>query len=71
MVKRRAADAGFDPDEVTCHTLRGTGITTDLENGGKLETALHIAGHSSATTTKLYDRRQQNVEQEEIDRIRM
>ena len=71
MVKRRAADAGFEPDEVTCHTFRGTGITTYLENGGELETAQHIAGHNSATTTKLYDRRQQNVEQEEIERIRI
>lgn len=71
MVKRRAEVAGFDPDEVTCHTFRGTGITTYLENGGELETAQHIAGHNSATTTKLYDRRQQNVEQEEIERVRI
>jgi site-specific recombinase XerD len=71
MVKRRAEDAGFDPDQVCCHTFRGTGITTYLENGGKLETAQHIAGHASATTTKLYDRRNQNVQQEEIERIRI
>jgi integrase len=56
---------------VCCHTFRGTGITTYLENGGKLETAQHIAGHASATTTKLYDRRNQNVQQEEIERIRL
>ena len=71
MVKRRARDAGFDPDQVCCHTFRGTGITTYLENGGQLETAQHIAGHASATTTKLYDRRNQNVQQEEIERIRI
>jgi integrase len=71
MVKRRAEEAGFDPDQVCCHTFRGTGITTYLENGGKLETAQHIAGHASATTTKLYDRRNRNVEQEEIERIRI
>jgi hypothetical protein len=71
MVKRRAEEAGFDSDEVTCHTFRGTGITTYLENGGELETAQHIAGHNSATTTKLYDRREQNVEQEEIERVRI
>ena len=71
MVKRRAEDAGFDPDRVSCHTFRGTGITTYLENGGKLETAQHIAGHSNASTTKLYDRRNQRVEQEEVERIRI
>lgn len=62
MVKRRAEDADFDPDQVCGHTLRGTGITTYLENRGKLETAQHIAGHASATTTKLYNRRNQNVQ---------
>lgn len=41
MVKRRAADASFDPDQVTCHTVRGTGITTYLENGGELEPPPH------------------------------
>ena len=71
MVKRRAQDVGFDPDQVCCHTFRGTGITTYLENGGKLETAQHIAGHSNASTTKLYDRRNQRVEQEEVERIRI
>jgi len=69
MVKRRAEETGFDPDPVTCHPFRGTGIKTYLENGGELETAQHIAGHHSAATTKLYDRRQQTVEQEEIERI--
>ena len=71
MVKRRAADASFDPGQVCCHTFRATGITTYLENGGQLDTAQHIAGHASATTTKLYDRRSQNVQQEEIERIRI
>lgn len=71
MVKRRAKDAGFDPDQVCCHTFRGTGITTYLENGGQLETAQHIAGHASASTTKLYDRRHQRVDQQEIERIRI
>jgi site-specific recombinase XerD len=71
MVKRRAEEAGFDRDQVSCHTFRGTGITIYLENGGKLETAQHIAAHASAKTTKLYDRRSQKVEQEEIERIRM
>lgn len=71
MVKRRAKRAGFDPDQVCCHTFRGTGITTYLENGGDLETAQHIAGHASAETTKLYDRRRQHASQEEVERIRI
>jgi hypothetical protein len=47
------------------------GVTTYLENGGKLETAQQSVEHNSATTTKLYDRRNQSVQQEEIERIRI
>ncbi|MFB6232464.1 MAG: tyrosine-type recombinase/integrase [Salinibacter sp.] len=71
MVKRRASDAGFDPDQISCHTFRATGITTYLENDGDLETAQHIAGHASANTTRIYDHRDQRVEQEEIERVRI
>jgi site-specific recombinase XerD len=69
MVKTRAAEAGLDPRRVCCHTFRGTGITAYLENGGKLEVAQHIAGHSDASTTKLYDRRRELVDQEEVEKI--
>jgi site-specific recombinase XerD len=71
MVKRRASDAGFDPDQISCHTFRATGITTYLENDGDLETAQHIAGHASANTTRIYDHRDQKVAQEEIERVRI
>ncbi|MBB4059631.1 tyrosine-type recombinase/integrase [Salinibacter ruber] len=71
MVKRRAEEAGFDPSQVSCHTFRATGITTYLENGGDLETAQHIAGHASANTTRIYDRRDDHVDQEEIERVRI
>ncbi|MCS3755201.1 tyrosine-type recombinase/integrase [Salinibacter ruber] len=71
MVKRRAEEAGFDPAQVTCHTFRATGITTYLENDGDLETAQHIAGHASANTTRIYDHRNERVDQEEIERVRI
>jgi site-specific recombinase XerD len=69
MVKARAEDGGLDPRRICCHTFRGTGITAYLENGGKLEVAQHIAGHSDASTTKLYDRRRELVDQEEVEKI--
>ena len=71
MVKRRAEEAGFDPAQVTCHTFRATGITTFLKNGGDLETAQHVAGHASANTTRIYDHRDRQVAQEEIERVRI
>lgn len=69
MVKTRAEAAGLDPSRVCCHTFRGTGITAYLENDGKLEVAQYIAGHADASTTKLYDRRQELVSKEEVEKI--
>lgn len=71
MVKRRARAAGFESSSVCCHTFRATGITTYLMNDGLLETAQAIAGHESARTTGLYDRRDDEVTVSEIERIRI
>ena len=54
---------------IGCHTFRGTGITNFLENGGKLEDAQTMAGHSSAKTTKLYDRRERKIQRGEVEKI--
>jgi site-specific recombinase XerD len=69
MIRRRMLAAGLVGD-IGCHSFRGTGITNFLANGGVLETAARIAGHASTKTTQLYDRRQQAVDQGEIERIR-
>jgi integrase/recombinase XerD len=68
MVKRRALAAGLSVS--TCnHTFRATGITTYLKNGGRVEIAQQIAGHESARTTGLYDRRDDEVSLDEVERI--
>jgi site-specific recombinase XerD len=68
MVKRRARATGLSAS--TCnHTFRATGITTYLQNGGKVEIAQQIAGHESARTTCLYDRRDDEVSLDEVERI--
>jgi integrase len=51
------------------HTFRATGITAYLRNSGKLEIAQQIANHESPRTTKLYDRRQDEISLDEIERI--
>ena len=56
MVRRRASDAGI-ATAIGCHTFRATGITDYLTNGGRIEVAQRMAGHSNAKTTGLYDRR--------------
>jgi integrase/recombinase XerD len=68
MVKRRALAAGLSAS--TCnHTFRATGITTYLKNGGRVEVAQQIAGHESARTTGLYDRREDDISLDEVERI--
>lgn len=68
MVKRRAIAAGLSAT-TCCHSFRATGITAYLANGGLLETAQALAGHASAKTTSLYDRRADTVGAGEIERI--
>ena len=48
---------------------RATGITASLENGGTLEKAATIANHASTRTTQLYDRRRNEVNLDEVERI--
>jgi len=68
MVKRRARDAGLGA-ELCNHSFRSTGITDYLRNSGTLEVAARIAGHASTRTTQLYDRRQDEISLDEIERI--
>jgi integrase/recombinase XerD len=68
MIRRRALAAGiFAP--VCCHSFRATGITVYLENNGTLETAQKIAAHESPRTTKLYDRTDDQLTLDEIEKI--
>jgi integrase len=68
MVRRRAADAGIETP-IGCHTFRATGITDYLTNGGRIEVAQKMAGHSNAKTTGLYDRRNDDISAGEVERI--
>jgi site-specific recombinase XerD len=68
MVKRRAREAAI-LSPIGCHTFRATGITQYLLHGGKLEHAQHMAAHESSRTTGLYDRRNDEVTLDEVERI--
>ena len=67
--KRRCRRAGLG-DRYGNHTPRATGITAYLQNGGLLEHAQRMAGHASSQTTKVYDRRDQIVTLDEVERVR-
>lgn len=68
MIRRRATAAGIFT-KIGNHSFRATGITEYLRNGGKLEIAQQMANHESARTTGLYDRRNDQVSLDEVERI--
>ena len=68
IIRRRAKAAGIET-RIGNHTFRATGITAYLKNSGKLEVAQQIANRESPRTTKLYDRRQDEISLDEIERI--
>jgi len=68
MIQRRAAGAGITT-RIGNHTFRATGITAYLKNKGLLEHAQTIANHASPRTTKLYDRRSEEILLDEVEKI--
>lgn len=68
MVKRRAKRVKL-PARTCCHSFRATGITAYLANKGTLEHAQAIAAHELPRTTKLYDRRSDEIALDEIEKI--
>jgi len=68
MIRRRAKSAGIETP-IGCHTFRATGITIYLLNGGSLEKAQMMAAHESPRTTKLYDRTNDQMSLDEVERI--
>jgi integrase len=61
-------DGGIET-AIGCDTLRTTGITDYLTNGGRIGVARQMAGHSNAKTTRLYDRRNDDISVGEVERI--
>jgi integrase/recombinase XerD len=70
MIRRRAKKVGIET-LIGNHSLRATGITAYLKNDGTLEHAQQMANHSSPRTTKLYDRRGDEITLDEYEKIRI
>lgn len=68
MIKRYCRRAGLS-ERICCHTFRATGITTYLLAGGTIERAAAIAAHESTRTTQLYNRTNDQISLDEIERI--
>lgn len=70
MIRRRAKKAGIRT-AIGCHSFRATGITNYLEHAGTLEKAQQMAAHASPRTTKLYDRTNDQVTLDEVEKIQI
>jgi integrase len=68
MIARRVGGAGIRT-KIGNHSFRAIGITEYLRRGGRLEVAQQIANHESARTTGLYDRRDDQMTLDEVERI--
>ncbi len=68
MMKRRLADAGL-PHLYSPHSFRVTVVTDLLKQNIPLEDVQFLAGHSSPTTTRIYDRRRRKVTRNIVERI--
>lgn len=68
MLKRRLKDAGL-PGLYSPHSFRVTVVTDLLNQNVPLEDVQYLAGHSSPTTTRIYDRRRRRVTRNIVERI--
>jgi integrase len=70
LVGRRAKASGI-LKRVCCHSFRTTGVTEYMNSGGTIEIAQRIAGHTSPSTTRVYDRSGDRLTLEEIERVQI
>lgn len=68
MIKRRALAAGL-PASTCNHTFRATAITNFRRNGGSRGKAAQLAAHADERTTRLYDRSDDPITLDEIERV--
>ena len=68
MMKRRLSDA-YLPELFVPHSFRVTVVTDFLNQNVPLEDVQHLAGHSSPTTTRIYDRQRRKITRNIVERI--
>jgi integrase len=70
LVEKRAKASGI-LKRVCCHSFRATGVTEYMNSGGTIEIVQRIAGHTSPTTTRIYDRSGDRLTLEEIETVQI
>jgi hypothetical protein len=67
MIRRRTAEAGFKIK--LSNVFRVTGVTAYLETAARSKRRRPMAAHESPRTTKLYDRKGDEIALDEVERI--
>lgn len=70
VVKKYARQLGFDPKAVCVHGLRATAATNALDHQADIAKVQEWLGHSSISTTRLYDRRKTKPEDSPSFKVR-
>ena len=70
LVEKRARTSGI-LKQVCCHSFRATGVTEYMNSGGTIEIAQRIAGHTTSSTTRIYDRSGDQLTLQEIERVQI
>ncbi len=68
-VSRRSVQISTDSRDRQHHSFRATCITNFRKNGGSRAKAAQLAAHESERTTRLYDRSDDPVTLDEIERV--
>lgn len=70
IIRRRAIKAGVTSN-ITPHSTRVCFITLALKGGAPLHKVQYAAGHADPRTTELYDREQDNLDDNAVDYVRL
>jgi site-specific recombinase XerD len=68
LIQRHAKRAGIET-QIGNHSMRATGMTDYLKNGGSLSEARKMANHADTRTTQLYDRRGDSASLDEYGKV--
>ena len=68
VVKRRLKAAGL-PENISPHSFRALAATDLLNQGIAIDSVQYLLGHADTRTTKLYDRRHQQITRNIVERI--
>ena len=68
LIQRHSKRAGIKT-QIGNHSMRATGMTDYLKNGGSLSEARKMANHADTRTTQLYDRRGDSASLDEYGKV--